>query len=198
MPRNQIATRLLPAELLRRTRRWHAVVDYAHTPDALARVLDAVREVSKPLDEAGGPRVSAPRVLCVFGCGGDRDPSKRVPMGEAVGARADVAIVTSDNPRTESPEAIAEPVEEGVRAAGLTKLEPEDIAAARRGYLVELDRQRAISMAIDLARPGDVIVIAGKGHEDYQIIGTTKRPFDDRTEARNALRARRERTPESR
>ncbi len=175
-----------------------AVVDYAHTPDALARVLDAVREVSRPLDEAGGPRVAAPRVLCVFGCGGDRDPSKRVPMGEAVGARADVAIVTSDNPRTESPEAIAEPVEEGVRAAGLTKLEPEDIAAARRGYLVELDRQRAISMAIDLARPGDVIVIAGKGHEDYQIIGTTKRPFDDRTEARNALRARRERTPESR
>ena len=175
-----------------------AVVDYAHTPDALARVLDAVREVSRPLDEAGGPRVAAPRVLCVFGCGGDRDPSKRVPMGEAVGARADVAIVTSDNPRTESPEAIAEPVEEGVRAAGLTKLEPEDIAAARRGYLVELDRQRAIAMAIDLARPGDVVVIAGKGHEDYQIIGTTKRPFDDRQEARNALRARRERTPESR
>ena len=175
-----------------------AVVDYAHTPDALARVLDAVREVSKPLDEAGGPRVAAPRVLCVFGCGGDRDPSKRVPMGEAVGARADVAIVTSDNPRMESPEAIAEPVEEGVRAAGLTRLEPEDIAAARRGYLVELDRQRAIAMAIDLARPGDVVVIAGKGHEDYQIIGTTRRPFDDRKEARDALRARRERKPESR
>ncbi len=189
-----------------------AVVDYAHTPDALARVLDAVRAVSKPLDgaspahagarstrdEAGGPRVAAPRVLCVFGCGGDRDPGKRVPMGEAVGARADVAIVTSDNPRTESPEAIAEPVEEGVRAAGLTKLAPQDIAGARKGYLVELDRQRAIAMAIDLARPGDIVVIAGKGHEDYQIIGTTKRPFDDRLEARNALRARRERTPESR
>ncbi len=175
-----------------------AVVDYAHTPDALARVLEAVREVSKPLDEAGGPRVAAPRVLCVFGCGGDRDPSKRVPMGEAVGARADVAIITSDNPRTESPEAIAEPVEEGVRAGGLTKLEAEDIAAARKGYLVELDRQRAIAMAIDLARPGDVVVIAGKGHEDYQIVGTTKRPFDDRLEARNALRARRERTPGSR
>jgi UDP-N-acetylmuramoyl-L-alanyl-D-glutamate--2,6-diaminopimelate ligase len=175
-----------------------AVVDYAHTPDALARVLDAVREVSKPLDEAGGPRVAAPRVLCVFGCGGDRDPTKRVPMGEAVGARADIAIITSDNPRTESPQAIAEPVEEGVRSAGLAQLEPQDIASAGKGYLVELDRQRAIALAIDLARPGDVVVIAGKGHEDYQIVGTTKRPFDDRLEARNALRARRERKPESR
>jgi UDP-N-acetylmuramoyl-L-alanyl-D-glutamate--2,6-diaminopimelate ligase len=175
-----------------------AVVDYAHTPDALARVLDAVREVSKPLDEAGGPRVASPRVLCVFGCGGDRDPTKRVPMGEAVGARADIAIITSDNPRTESPQAIAEPVEEGVRSAGLAQLEPQDIASAGKGYLVELDRQRAIALAIDLARPGDVVVIAGKGHEDYQIVGTTKRPFDDRLEARNALRARRERKPESR
>ena len=175
-----------------------AVVDYAHTPDALARVLDAVREVSKPLDEAGGARVAAPRVLCVFGCGGDRDPTKRVPMGEAVGARADFAIITSDNPRTESPQAIAEPVEQGVRSAGLAQLEPQDIASAGKGYLVELDRQRAIALAIDLARPGDVVVIAGKGHEDYQIVGTTKRPFDDRLEARNALRARRERRPESR
>jgi UDP-N-acetylmuramoyl-L-alanyl-D-glutamate--2,6-diaminopimelate ligase len=175
-----------------------AVVDYAHTPDALARVLDAVREVSKPLDEAGGPRVASPRVLCVFGCGGDRDPTKRVPMGEAVGARADIASITSDTPRTESPQAIAEPVEEGVRSAGLAQLEPQDIASAGKGYLVELDRQRAIALAIDLARPGDVVVIAGKGHEDYQIVGTTKRPFDDRLEARNALRARRERKPESR
>jgi UDP-N-acetylmuramoyl-L-alanyl-D-glutamate--2,6-diaminopimelate ligase len=189
-----------------------AVVDYAHTPDALARVLDAVRAVSKPLDgaspahagarstpdEAGGPRVVTPRILCVFGCGGDRDPGKRAPMGEAVGARADVAIVTSDNPRTESPEAIAEPVEEGVRSGGLARISPQEIATTRKGYVVELDRQRAISLAIESARPGDVVVIAGKGHEDYQIIGTTKRPFDDRLEARNALRARRERTPESR
>ena len=175
-----------------------AVVDYAHTPDALARVLDAVREVSKPLDEAGGTRVVTPRLICVFGCGGDRDPSKRIPMGEAVGARADVAIVTSDNPRTESPEAIAEPVEEGVRTAGLARITPEELATTRKGYVIELDRQRAIALAIESARPGDVVVIAGKGHEDYQIIGTTKRPFDDRLEARNALRARRQRTPESR
>jgi UDP-N-acetylmuramoyl-L-alanyl-D-glutamate--2,6-diaminopimelate ligase len=169
------------------------LVDYAHTPDALARVLDAVREVSRPLDEAGGPRVIAPRVVCVFGCGGDRDPTKRTPMGEAVGARVDVAIITSDNPRTEAPEAIAEPVEEGVRATGLARLAPQEMASARRGYVVELDRQRAIALAIDAARPGDVVLVAGKGHEDYQIVGTTKRPFDDRVEARRALEARRAR-----
>jgi UDP-N-acetylmuramoyl-L-alanyl-D-glutamate--2,6-diaminopimelate ligase len=170
------------------------LVDYAHTPDALARVLDAVREVSRPLDEAGGPRVVTPRVLCVFGCGGDRDPTKRTPMGEAVGARVDVAIITSDNPRTEAPEAIAEPVEEGVRANGLPRLAPQEVASTRRGYVVELDRQRAIALAIDAARPGDVVLVAGKGHEDYQIVGTTKRPFDDRVEARRALEARRART----
>ncbi len=173
------------------------LVDYAHTPDALARVLDAVREVSRPLDEAGGTRVVAPRVLCVFGCGGDRDPTKRTPMGQAVGARVDVAIITSDNPRTEAPEAIAEPVEEGVRANGLSRLAPQELASTRRGYAVELDRQRAIALAIDAARPGDVVLVAGKGHEDYQIVGTTKRPFDDRVEARRALEARRARTSTS-
>ena len=114
-------------------------------------------------------------------------------MGEAVGARVDVAIVTSDNPRTEAPEAIAEPVEEGVRATGLARLAPQEMASARRGYVVELDRQRAIALAIDAARPGDVLLVAGKGHEDYQIVGTTKRPFDDRVEARRALEARRAR-----
>jgi UDP-N-acetylmuramoyl-L-alanyl-D-glutamate--2,6-diaminopimelate ligase len=174
-----------------------ALVDYAHTPDALARVLDAVREVSRPLDEAGGSRTDGPRIVCVFGCGGDRDPSKRFPMGEAVGARSDIAIVTSDNPRTEAPELIAEPVEEGVRATGLTRLAPQEVAAARRGYVVELDRERAIALAIEAARPGDVVLVAGKGHEDYQIIGTTKRPFDDRVEARRALEARRARAAKS-
>jgi UDP-N-acetylmuramoyl-L-alanyl-D-glutamate--2,6-diaminopimelate ligase len=174
------------------------LVDYAHTPDALARVLDAVVSVSRPLDEAGGPRTIEPRVFCVFGCGGDRDPSKRAPMGEAVGARAHVAVITSDNPRTEAPEAIAEPVEEGVRAAGLARLTPEDLAETERGYVVELDRQRAIALAIASARAGDVVVVAGKGHEDYQVVGTTKRPFDDRVEARCALEARRSRPAEAR
>ncbi len=159
------------------------LVDYAHTPDALGRVLDAVKAV----------RNADARVLCVFGCGGDRDKAKRAPMGEAVGARADIAIVTSDNPRTEAPEEIAAPVEEGVRASALTRLAPQEVATAKRGYVVELDRQRAIALAIDAARPGDVVLVAGKGHEDYQIVGTTKRPFDDRVEARRALAARRER-----
>ncbi|MBX3192321.1 MAG: UDP-N-acetylmuramoyl-L-alanyl-D-glutamate--2,6-diaminopimelate ligase [Labilithrix sp.] len=168
-----------------------ALVDYAHTPDALARVLDAVREVVR-----GEARMER-RVICVFGCGGDRDPTKRGPMGLAAGARADIAIITSDNPRTEAPEAIAAPVEEGVRETGLTRLAPQEIATVKRGYVVELDRHRAIALAIEAARPGDVVVIAGKGHEDYQIIGTTKRPFDDRVEARAALANRRERAGRS-
>jgi UDP-N-acetylmuramoyl-L-alanyl-D-glutamate--2,6-diaminopimelate ligase len=154
------------------------LVDYAHTPDALGRVLDAVG--------------SANRIICVFGCGGDRDPTKRSPMGEAVGARADVAIVTSDNPRTEDPVAIAEPVERGV-AGALPKIDRTAIAAGERGYVVELDRRAAIETAIAQARSGDVVLIAGKGHEDYQIIGTEKRPFDDRVEARRALEQRRAR-----
>jgi UDP-N-acetylmuramoyl-L-alanyl-D-glutamate--2,6-diaminopimelate ligase len=142
------------------------LVDYAHTPDALARVLDAVRAVSKG------------RVVCVFGCGGDRDPKKRIPMGEAVGARADVAIVTSDNPRTEDPMTIANAAADGVKRAG-------------RVPIVEIDRAKAISRAIREAHAGDVIVVAGKGHEDYQVIGTEKRPFDDRVVSRAALAERR-------
>jgi UDP-N-acetylmuramoyl-L-alanyl-D-glutamate--2,6-diaminopimelate ligase len=143
-----------------------AIVDYAHTPDALARVLDALRAVS------------GARIWCVFGCGGDRDPTKRGPMGESVGLRADVAVVTSDNPRTEEPAAIASAVAAGVRAAG-------------REPVVELDRGRAIAWAVRSAAPGDVVLVAGKGHEDYQLVGTVKHPFDDRIEARRALAARR-------
>ena len=142
------------------------LVDYAHTPDALARVLVTVRALS------------VGRVLCVFGCGGDRDPTKRGSMGEVVGERADVAIVTSDNPRTENASAIADAVIRGVRAAGC---EP----------LVELDRRKAIDLAVRSAKQGDVVLIAGKGHEDYQIVGAEKLPFSDRMEARRALEARR-------
>ena len=148
------------------------LVDYAHTPDALGRVLDTVHGVGK-------------RVLCVFGCGGDRDPTKRKPMGEAVGKRANIAIITNDNPRTENPVTIAGPIEQGVRAGGLVPRNAGD------GYVVELDRARAIALAVALADPGDVVLIAGKGHEDYQIIGHEKRPFDDRAEARAALAKRR-------
>jgi UDP-N-acetylmuramoyl-L-alanyl-D-glutamate--2,6-diaminopimelate ligase len=142
------------------------LVDYAHTPDALARVLDAVRAVARG------------RVWCVFGCGGDRDPTKRGPMGEAVGQRADVAIVTNDNPRTEEPRAIAEAVAQGVRRAGKTPV-------------MELDRRKAIELAVCSAAEGDLVLVAGKGHEDHQIVGNARHPFDDRIEARRALDARR-------
>jgi UDP-N-acetylmuramoyl-L-alanyl-D-glutamate--2,6-diaminopimelate ligase len=143
-------------------------VDYAHTPDALARVLSAVRALGQG------------RVVCVFGCGGDRDPKKRAPMGEAVGRGADFAYVTSDNPRSEGPQSIADAILPGLNAAA-------------GSYEVELDRALAIEKAIVGARPGDLVLIAGKGHEDYQIIGAEKRHFDDREEARKALEIRRAR-----
>jgi UDP-N-acetylmuramoyl-L-alanyl-D-glutamate--2,6-diaminopimelate ligase len=152
-------------------------VDYAHTPDALARVLDAIRSVTKG------------RVLCVFGCGGDRDAQKRGPMGEAVARRADVAVITSDNPRMEAPEAIAKPIEDAVSAI-LSPVDHERIDE-QRGYVVELDRARAIDLAVRNAAPGDVVLVAGKGHEDYQVVGTEKRHFDDREHARDALARRR-------
>ena len=145
------------------------LVDYAHTPDALTRVLESVRAAS-----AGA------RVVCVFGCGGDRDPTKRGPMGAAAAAGADVAVITNDNPRSEDPAAIAKPIEDAVRASG-------------KPYVVELDRARAIREAIVGAKKGDVVVLAGKGHEDSQIIGAEKRHFDDRVEARRALQERRSR-----
>ncbi len=157
------------------------LVDYAHTPDALARVLDSVKAAS------------AARLWCVFGCGGDRDATKRGPMGAAAGARADAVVVTSDNPRSEDPAAIAAPIEAAVTASGLGRASFEELGAGARGYVVELDRARAIARTIDAAAPGDVVLLAGKGHEDYQIVGATKRHFDDREEARSALATRRAR-----
>lgn len=144
------------------------LVDYAHTPDALSRALQAVRGL------ADG------ELVCVFGCGGDRDPDKRPKMGDAVGRGADRAIVTNDNPRSERPEAIAEAIEPGLR--------PHDIP-----YDVELDRSSAIERAVSSAKSGDLVLIAGKGHEPHQIIGSELRRFDDRIEARRALARRRER-----
>jgi UDP-N-acetylmuramoyl-L-alanyl-D-glutamate--2,6-diaminopimelate ligase len=154
------------------------LVDYAHTPDALSRVLDSVRSVA------------GRRLWCVFGCGGDRDASKRSLMGEAAAKKADAVIITSDNPRSESPVEIARPIERGARAGGLRELDLGAIARGDRGYAVELDRAHAIEAAVLEASPGDVVVIAGKGHEDYQIVGTQKRHFDDREEARRALAKR--------
>ncbi|MGB2925730.1 MAG: UDP-N-acetylmuramoyl-L-alanyl-D-glutamate--2,6-diaminopimelate ligase [Limnothrix sp.] len=137
------------------------IVDYAHTPDSLENLLKA----SRPFI----PR----RMICVFGCGGDRDRTKRPLMGKIAATLADWAVVTSDNPRTESPNQILADVVEGI---------PEAVQ-----FLVIGDRQAAIQQAILEAQPGDGVLIAGKGHEDYQILGTEKIHFDDREEARKAL-----------
>ncbi|MCY1065797.1 UDP-N-acetylmuramoyl-L-alanyl-D-glutamate--2,6-diaminopimelate ligase [Nannocystis sp. RBIL2] len=142
------------------------LVDYAHTPDAVARALQAVR------------RACSGRLFVVLGCGGDRDPSKRAPMGEFAATLADRFYATSDNPRTEDPEAIVAQMLAGV-------------PPARRDQVVPLvDRRAAIARAVADADADDVVVIAGKGHEDYQIVGTTKLHFDDREEAAAALRLR--------
>jgi UDP-N-acetylmuramoyl-L-alanyl-D-glutamate--2,6-diaminopimelate ligase len=134
-------------------------VDYAHTPGALETALEAARELGR-----GG------RVICVFGAGGDRDRAKRPLMGQVVAELADVSLVTSDNPRSEDPAVIAAEVVDGL-----------DLE-------VELDRRRAIERALETARPGDVVVIAGKGHEQGQEVGGRKLPFDDRQVARETLR----------
>jgi UDP-N-acetylmuramoyl-L-alanyl-D-glutamate--2,6-diaminopimelate ligase len=132
------------------------LVDYAHTPDALERLLCAVRELSDR------------KIILVFGCGGDRDRGKREPMGRIAGTLADISIATSDNPRSEDPEAILSEVERGLAASGATK------------FLRIADRRQAIRAAIDLANPGTVVVIAGKGHETSQVVGDREEPFDDR------------------
>jgi UDP-N-acetylmuramoyl-L-alanyl-D-glutamate--2,6-diaminopimelate ligase len=154
------------------------LVDYAHTPDALDRALAALRPLTRG------------RLICVFGCGGDRDPIKRPLMGRAVARGADLAVVTSDNPRTEQKEAIVGMILPGVAQEGSQRIEAARLAAAARGHVVEVDRREAIRLAIRAARPGDTVLIAGKGHEDYQILGTRKIHFDDREEARAALSTR--------
>ena len=146
-------------------------VDYAHTPDALERVMAALRPLARG------------RLIVVFGCGGDRDKTKRPKMGRAVARDAELPIVTSDNPRTEEPRAIIEMILDGVR----------EVRAD--GFVVEVDRRRAIAAAVEAARPGDIVLIAGKGHEDYQILGKQKHHFDDREEAAAALAKLADRPP---
>ena len=149
------------------------LVDYAHKPDALEKTLRAIR------------RFTTGRLLTVFGCGGDRDRGKRPLMGEAAGRLSDIALLTSDNPRTEDPWQIIADTESGLIQTGLEKVvDAQTIATLQRGYLVLVDRREAIHAALAGARPGDTVVIAGKGHEDYQIIGSTKHHFDDREEVR--------------
>jgi UDP-N-acetylmuramoyl-L-alanyl-D-glutamate--2,6-diaminopimelate ligase len=152
-----------------------AFVDYAHTDDALARVLSALRELR--------PR----RLLAVFGCGGDRDRGKRPLMGEAVARAADLAVVTNDNPRSEDPAAIIGEILPGLERGGLSRLGAAEARAGGRGFAVVPDRREAIGLAVAAARPGDAVLIAGKGHEAFQLVGAERRPFDDREEARRAL-----------
>ena len=129
------------------------------------------------------------RIITVFGCGGDRDRGKRPLMGRAAAEESDLVIVTSDNPRTEEPLAIIAAIEGGIDANVMKKISPEEIrsAGAGKAYIVVADRREAIGMAVGLAGPDDIVLIAGKGHEDYQILGTKILPFDDRTVAREAL-----------
>ncbi|MBI2345861.1 MAG: UDP-N-acetylmuramoyl-L-alanyl-D-glutamate--2,6-diaminopimelate ligase [Deltaproteobacteria bacterium] len=142
----------------------HVLVDYAHTPDALCNVLRAVREL--------GPK----RIVTVFGCGGDRDPGKRPLMGTAVARGSDLAIVTSDNPRMEDPLEIIRQILPGLTSEGWQ----ETAGKGRNSYAVIPDRRAAIHAALRAACSGDCVLVAGKGHEDYQIVGREKRHFDDR------------------
>jgi UDP-N-acetylmuramoyl-L-alanyl-D-glutamate--2,6-diaminopimelate ligase len=153
------------------------LVDYAHKPDALEAVLRALRGLK--------PR----RILCVFGCGGDRDRGKRPLMGGIAARMADIAVLTSDNPRSEDPLAIIAEVEAGLTGEGLSRIPPEE-AGVRAGYLVEPDRRMAIALALKTARAGDVVLIAGKGHEDYQLVAGRRLDFDDRAVVRDLVAER--------
>jgi UDP-N-acetylmuramoyl-L-alanyl-D-glutamate--2,6-diaminopimelate ligase len=164
MPLADVAQRLsvapqVPGRLERVRTAPTVLCDYAHTPDALDRALRAVRPFTRQADG------SASRLIVLFGCGGDRDRGKRPEMGRIAEALADVTIVTSDNPRTEDPERILDDIE-----AGMT----------RRDHVRVVDRRDAIAHALRLATPHDVVLLAGKGHETYQIRGTTSYPFDER------------------
>ncbi len=155
-------------------------VDYAHTPDALENVLGTLQQL-KPK-----------RLICVFGCGGDRDPGKRILMGKIAGEFCDFVLATSDNPRSESPEKILHQIEQGLSSTGLKRVSALKTLPKEEGtgYDIIENRRRAIRTAIRFAGPDDVILISGKGHENYQISRTGKKYFDDRIEARMQLQAK--------
>jgi UDP-N-acetylmuramoyl-L-alanyl-D-glutamate--2,6-diaminopimelate ligase len=152
------------------------LVDYAHTPDAVEKLLRTVR----PLAQG--------RLITVFGCGGDRDRAKRPLMAQAVARWSDRVVATSDNPRTEDPLSILADVERGL--SGLCRVGAVALDGTASAYAVLPDRRAAIELALSIALPEDTVVIAGKGHEDYQIVGRERLPFDDRAEARRALARR--------
>ena len=141
------------------------VVDYSHTPDALENVLDSINEI----------RTKNERLICVFGCGGDRDKTKRPEMGNIATKKSTLAIITSDNPRTEDPAQIIKEIEAGIQPQNFSK------------YTSIPDRREAIKMAIKFAEPKDIVVVAGKGHETYQEIGGVKHHFDDKETIRELL-----------
>jgi UDP-N-acetylmuramoyl-L-alanyl-D-glutamate--2,6-diaminopimelate ligase len=148
-------------------------VDYAHTADALDNVLRTLAELATG------------RIITVFGCGGDRDRGKRPIMGEVAGRLSDLSIITSDNPRSEPPEAIMMEIRGGIIPCRMREYGVEELAGglAKKGFVLIESRREAIRMAARLARPGDIILLAGKGHEKYQIIGSERFYFDDREEA---------------
>ncbi len=155
----------------------YVYVDYAHTPDALENVIKAVLALTTD------------KIICVFGCGGDRDKEKRPLMGEIAVRHCDLSIVTSDNPRSEKPMVIIEHILAGVKKGNAVAYSLADLnnGYKGKGYVVEPDRQRAIALGISVSRPGDTVLIAGKGHETYQILGDKTIHFDDREVARNVL-----------
>jgi UDP-N-acetylmuramoyl-L-alanyl-D-glutamate--2,6-diaminopimelate ligase len=168
-------------EKVENQKKINVIVDYAHTHDALERVLLGLRHIQ-----------SEGKIITVFGCGGDRDRTKRPMMGQVAGKYSDLAILTSDNPRTEDPLAIMDEAEKGLKSLFLEEWHRNELGSwrSKKGYLKVPDRREAIRMAIRLAHPLDTVLIAGKGHEDYQIIGKNKFPFDDRVEAKKALEER--------
>ncbi|SFN00320.1 UDP-N-acetylmuramoyl-L-alanyl-D-glutamate--2,6-diaminopimelate ligase [Thermodesulforhabdus norvegica] len=149
---------------------FSVIVDYAHTPDAMEKALSCVREWTKG------------RLIVVFGCGGDRDRTKRPLMAQVASKFADLIVITSDNPRTEAPERIIEDIIAGMPVTWqkFSADESHFSAPKSKSYTIEVDRRQAIHIAINVARPGDTVFIGGKGHETYQIIGQEKIPFDDR------------------
>jgi len=157
------------------------VVDYAHTEDSLKALLGALGSVTRG------------RIITLFGCGGDRDRTKRPKMGAAALAGSDIVIVTTDNPRTEDPLRIIEEIEAGMQGKKIQfpGATTPTAVSGKKPYVVVPDRREAIGIAVRMAGPGDTVVLAGKGHETYQIIGETKIHFDDREIAREALRMRR-------
>ncbi|MDK2820674.1 MAG: UDP-N-acetylmuramoyl-L-alanyl-D-glutamate--2,6-diaminopimelate ligase [Clostridia bacterium] len=150
-------------EQVNRGQPFTVLVDYAHTPDGLENVLEVARQVKTG------------KLISVFGCGGDRDKGKRPLMGQVAAKLSDFSIITSDNPRSEDPEAIIEDIIPGIKAINGAK------------YQIVVDRRQAIATALNIAKPGDIVVIAGKGHETYQIVKNKTLPFDDRKVVREEL-----------